>query len=78
MNELKLIFEKSTPGKQAWQLPTSTVPKYSLSEQVGTQIRTSKLNFPELSEVDIVRHYTNLSSRNYGIDSGFYPLDLVP
>lgn len=75
MNDTRLIFEKSVPGKQAWLLPDSTVPYYPAAQSLKpTQLRTVSLNLPELSEIDIVRHYTHLSSRNHGVDSGFYPL----
>jgi glycine dehydrogenase subunit 2 len=75
MNGSHLIFEKSVPGKRAWLLPESKVPPCSISASLKPeQLRKSPLNFPELSEIDIVRHYTLLSNRNYGVDSGFYPL----
>jgi glycine dehydrogenase subunit 2 len=78
MNEMilaRLIFEKSAPGKQAWVLPPTEVPEYSTQElQERHLLRTVNLGFPELSEPDVVRHYINLSARNYGVDSGLYPL----
>ena len=71
----ELIFEKSVPGKRAWYLPSTTVPDASLDElTIRSLTRKSALKFPELSEPDVVRHFTNLSRRNYGVDNGFYPL----
>ncbi len=63
----KLIFELSKPGRTGYSLPapeTDSCPVY----------RESPLNLPEVSEVDVVRHYTNLSQMNFGVDTGFYPL----
>jgi Glycine cleavage system protein P (pyridoxal-binding), C-terminal domain len=75
MNDFRVLFEKSVPGKRAWMLPDSTVPSCPASQSLKpSQLRSAALNFPELSEIDIIRHYTALSSRNHGVDSGFYPL----
>ena len=63
------IFHKSYPGRKAFHLPASEVKETTLSFQ-----RQSKLNLPQLSEIDVVRHYTNLSKDIYSIDQGFYPL----
>jgi glycine dehydrogenase subunit 2 len=71
----QLIFEKSIPGKRAWLLPDTKVPHSSATEILKPgQLRKRPINFPELAEIDIVRHYTKLSSLNHGVDSGFYPL----
>lgn len=70
-----LIFEKSTPGKRSWYLPKSEVPSFNPEESLPSDLlRNTPLNFPELAEIDVVRHYTNLSSQNHGVDTGFYPL----
>lgn len=75
MNDPRLIFEKSVSGKRAWLLPDSAVPNCPVSRSVKSdQLRKTPINLPELSEIDIVRHYTQLSNRNHGVDSGFYPL----
>ncbi|HEX7713314.1 MAG TPA: aminomethyl-transferring glycine dehydrogenase subunit GcvPB [Bacillota bacterium] len=72
---LQLIFEKSVPGKRAWQLPKSTVPQYPIARMVDSrQLRATSPNLPELAEIDLVRHYTGLSRRSHGVDTGFYPL----
>lgn len=66
----QLIFEKSKSGRIGYSLPENNlkreIPKHLL--------RTSQLDMPEVSELDVVRHYTNLSRKNYGVDQGFYPL----
>ena len=75
MTEPAIIFEKSVPGKRAWILPPSSIPEQPVTElTVRNLTRKNGLNLPELTELDIVRHYTGLSTRNHGVDSGFYPL----
>ena len=70
LNE-KLIFEHSDPGRKGYSLPPLDVPEADLPPEM---IRDEVAGFPELSEVDVVRHFTRLSTWNYGVDSGFYPL----
>ena len=68
----KLIFELSASGKKAYCLPACDVEEQSdLPEHL---IRKSELVLPEVSEPEAVRHYTQLSMKNYGLDGGFYPL----
>ncbi|NLM26773.1 MAG: aminomethyl-transferring glycine dehydrogenase subunit GcvPB [Clostridiaceae bacterium] len=74
-NETLTIFEKSRPGRKAYSLPECDVPKKPLSELIPEHLlRDAPPGLPEVSEVDAVRHFTELSKRNYGVDSGFYPL----
>lgn len=71
----KLVFELSTQGRVGYKLPELDVEETDISEFIPTEyLREEELNFPEVSEVDIIRHYTNLSNKNYGLDTGFYPL----
>ncbi len=71
----KLIFEVSKEGRTSYSLPKCDVEGSSLEDLVPDNLlRKTDLDFPEVSEVDIVRHYTNLSSKNHGVDTGFYPL----
>ncbi|GMG96632.1 aminomethyl-transferring glycine dehydrogenase subunit GcvPB [Tepidimicrobium xylanilyticum] len=71
----KLIFELSKPGRKAYKLPENDVDNMALEELIpGEFLNTKELNLPEVSEVDIIRHYTNLSNKNFGVDTGFYPL----
>ncbi len=73
--DVPVIFEKSVPGRRGIRLPAADVPEVPLEEMLGRDfVRTSKLNLPEVSEMDAVRHYTRLSTLNYGLDTGFYPL----
>jgi glycine dehydrogenase subunit 2 len=70
LNE-KLLFEHSEPGRRGYSLPKLDVPAAALPDALS---REEISGFPELSEVDVVRHFTRLSTWNYGVDSGFYPL----
>lgn len=70
LNE-KLLFEHSAPGRKGYSLPELDVPASELPQEL---CRDEIPGFPELSEVDVVRHFTRLSTWNYGVDSGFYPL----
>lgn len=75
MKRSLLSFEKSSSGKRSWVLPPSEVPASDPELTLPPKmLRKTPLGLPELAEVDIVRHYTNLSRRNYGVDNGFYPL----
>ena len=70
-----LIFEKSAPGKRAYALPPLDVPALNPGKTLGaTHVRDEIPGFPEVSEVEIVRHFTRLSTWNYGVDTGMYPL----
>src|SRR6476660_522135 len=69
-----LIFEKSSPGKAAWKLPPLDVPEVDTSKLLGTQVRKDLGNMPEVSEIEIIRHFTRMSTWNYAIDLGMYPL----
>jgi glycine dehydrogenase subunit 2 len=69
-----LIFEKSSPGKAAWKLPPLDVPDVDASELLGSSERKTLGNMPEVSEIEIIRHFTRLSTWNYAIDLGMYPL----
>lgn len=75
MKEKLLIFEMSKPGRKAYSLPECDVPKQDVSAMINPEyLRVESPNLPEVSELDAVRHFTQLSQRNYGVDSGFYPL----
>jgi glycine dehydrogenase subunit 2 len=69
-----LLFEKSTPGRRGYRLPALDVPTPPTDAIPRTARRLTPPALPELSEVDVVRHYTRLSHENYGVDGGFYPL----
>ncbi|MEK4759519.1 aminomethyl-transferring glycine dehydrogenase subunit GcvPB [Viridibacillus sp. FSL E2-0187] len=70
-----LIFELSTEGRVGYSLSELDVPTVDLAAILPSEfIRTEEAELPEVSELDIMRHYTALSRRNHGVDSGFYPL----
>ncbi len=73
--EKALVFELSRPGRVAVDLPACDVPERKLTEFLPPAfLREQAPELPELSQLDLVRHYTNLSQRNFGLDAGFYPL----
>jgi glycine dehydrogenase subunit 2 len=68
---MKLIFEKSQAGRRGGELPHYELP----AAQVPQELRRREApRLPEIAEPEIVRHFTELSTRNFGIDTGFYPL----
>ncbi|MBI5778567.1 MAG: aminomethyl-transferring glycine dehydrogenase subunit GcvPB [Planctomycetes bacterium] len=74
MND-KLIFEESSPGRSACALPALDVPAQDINKLLPpTVLRQTPADLPEVDELTLVRHYTNLSRKNFGVDSGFYPL----
>ena len=68
---MNLIFEKSRTGRGCSILPKSDVPMYSLDDKIT---RKTELHLPQVAEVDISRHYTQLIKRTHGLNNGFYPL----
>ncbi len=72
---MPLIFEMSRPGRMGVSLPSSDVPELAAESMVpDTMLRKQAPHLPEVSEVDVVRHFVNLSNLNHGVDTGFYPL----
>ena len=70
-----LIFELSKSGRKGYSLPKCDVPEKSLEDLIPKEfLRESETNLPEVSELDVVRHFTNLSKLNYSVDTNFYPL----
>lgn len=70
-----LIFEISKPGRKAYSLPELDVPVKSVDSLLPEQhLRERPAELPDVSEVDVVRHFTRLSQLNFGVDIGFYPL----
>ncbi|MFO7637769.1 MAG: hypothetical protein R6X14_00470, partial [bacterium] len=70
---MKSLFERSRAGRRAWSLPGLDVPAVEPAEAFGDQVRADN-DLPELSEIDIARHYVGLSTLNHHVDRGFYPL----
>ncbi len=70
-----LLFEMGSPGRTAYSLPKCDVPEVELEAILpATEIRNPIDNLPELTELDVVRHFTRLSQWNFSIDTNFYPL----
>ncbi len=70
-----LIFEKSAPGKRGIELPPLDVPAVDPRQALGAAHARDAVNgFPEVSEIEVIRHFTRLSTWNYAIDLGMYPL----
>lgn len=70
-----LIFERSSPGKTGVDFPLLDVPAILPEEVLGDDLFRSEIEgFPEVSELEVIRHFTRLSTWNYGIDTGLYPL----
>lgn len=69
----KLIFELSRPGRRAYSLPDNGCPDV-VSQLPDVLMRDAAPVLPEVDEPAIVRHYNNMSTNNFGVDTGFYPL----
>jgi glycine dehydrogenase subunit 2 len=67
----ELIYERSRPGRRGLAIPTTDLPIPEIPEGLARKIPP---RLPELAEPEVMRHFTKLSTRNFGIDSGFYPL----
>lgn len=75
MSVESLIFEKGAPGRRAATLPALDVPTEPLEDLLPANLlRETPAPLPEVSEIEVVRHYTHLSQRNFSVDTGFYPL----
>ena len=70
----KIIFELSRPGRKGYSLPEDNYGVDGMKEIPAGLLREKPVDLPEVSELEVVRHYTNLSSKNFGVDTGFYPL----
>ena len=66
-----LIFELSKEGRRGYSLPRNHVGNYEIPASMR---RTKDAELPACDELTVVRHYTNLSNNNFGVDTGFYPL----
>ncbi len=69
-----LIFEKSSPGKKAYRLEPLDVPAVDAARELGSALRSDLGQMPEVSEIEVIRHFTRLSTWNYAVDHGMYPL----
>jgi glycine dehydrogenase subunit 2 len=71
---MKLIFEKSVPGREGYSLPADRFEEIPLESCIPEELQGEKRELVEVSEVEVVRHFTRLSKLNYGIEDGLYPL----
>lgn len=69
-----LIFELSKPGRKGYSLPKNELSDYSIAQLPENLLRQEAPALPEVDELTVVRHYTNMSNNNFGVDTGFYPL----
>jgi glycine dehydrogenase subunit 2 len=65
-----LLFELSKPGRRGVRMPAPDVPETPLP----ADLMRGRLEWPEVSEIDVIRHFTRLSQKNHAIDIGIYPL----
>ncbi|MBP5257460.1 MAG: aminomethyl-transferring glycine dehydrogenase subunit GcvPB [Prevotella sp.] len=70
----KLIFELSVEGRKGYSLPSDEFEEYDISSLSPTLLRAEDAALPECDELTVVRHYTNHSANNFGVNNGFYPL----
>lgn len=71
----KTLIEVSKIGRKAYSLPKLDIEDININDLIEEKnLRKEELNLPEVSELDIARHYTLLSNKNFGVDTGFYPL----
>src|SRR6056297_2962004 len=70
-----LIKDYGSKGRKGYSLPELDVPQKDVDKYIESDyLRKEDAELPEVSEADVVRHYTSLSEMNYGVDSGIYPL----
>jgi glycine dehydrogenase subunit 2 len=65
------IYQRGVSLAKSLELPSLTAPEYILEDKY---LSRKSATLPEVSEIDVVRHYTNLSENAFGVDNGFYPL----
>ncbi len=69
-----LIFERSVAGREGFSLPGLDLPAVDVDQLIPQALRRQELDLPEVSELDVVRHFTRLSQKNFSVDTQFYPL----
>ncbi|MCL1858741.1 MAG: aminomethyl-transferring glycine dehydrogenase subunit GcvPB [Oscillospiraceae bacterium] len=75
MGKNKVIFEKSVNNRIAYSLPECDVPEHNLNKYIPDKfLRVNSAELPEMSEIDVLRHFIGLSNKNHGVLSGIYPL----
>ena len=71
---MQLIYEKSTKDRKTYQLPDIDVPAHEIDDLLGNLKRKDAAELPELSELEVARHFVALAERNHSVDKNFYPL----
>jgi glycine dehydrogenase subunit 2 len=74
INYNKLIFELSNKDRIGYSLPKQRFTNYNIENLDPSLSRQTELLLPEVSELDVLRHFTNISNKNFGVENGFYPL----
>lgn len=74
INYNQMIFELSQPGRMGYSLPKTQFKQYSIDHIDKKYLRDQAPLLPEVSELDVLRHFTNISTKNFGVETGFYPL----
>ena len=74
INYNKLIFELSNQDRIGYSLPKQRFTDYNIENLDSSLSRQTDLLLPEVSELDVLRHFTNISNKNFGVENGFYPL----
>jgi glycine dehydrogenase subunit 2 len=72
--ETKLLYELSKEGKIGYSIPPLDTPASNFADMIPIEFQRQKVELPQVSEPEVVRHFTNLASKNFGVDTGFYPL----
>lgn len=70
----KLIWDRGQKGRRGYVPSVSQTPQVNLENLLGKEYREEDLDLPEVSELDVVRHFTSLAHKNYSVDANFYPL----
>ncbi len=74
INYNRMIFELSNKDRVGYSLPKEVFQDYSYTDLDASLLRQDDLLLPEVSELDVLRHFTNISNKNFGVENGFYPL----
>ncbi len=74
INYNRMIFELSNKDRVGYSLPKEVLTQYNYSDLDSSLLRQDDLLLPEVSELDVLRHFTNISNKNFGVENGFYPL----
>ncbi|HOP55083.1 MAG TPA: aminomethyl-transferring glycine dehydrogenase subunit GcvPB, partial [Bacillota bacterium] len=70
----KLIWDRGRAGRRGFRVAKPQTPEVDLVAYLGNEHSQELLDLPEVSELDVVRHYTSLSHKNFSVDNNFYPL----